>query len=316
MLHSRLLRYIDEVARLGSIRKAAERLNVSASSINRQILVLEEEMGTPIFHRLPKTLRLTAAGELLIAHVRETLKEHSRLEARIEQLRGIKSGTITVATVHGIAGGVLAPIIARFRRSHPRVLITVLARSVEGVVQALHSGEADLGLAYALPPDPQLSVGAAYRTRLGAVVAPDHPFARRGAVRLNECLEYPVVLADPSLTINKLITDAFKRAGVSFTPDYMSNSVELMKAMARSQGAVTFLSRIDVIEDLREMSLVYVPISGGHLRANELSLARRHKADVSPAVALLEEDIRSTIRLIETEELDKTSSSLGRVHGL
>ena len=54
MLHSRLLRYLDEAARLGSIRKAASRLNVASSAINRQILALEEELGVPIFERMPR----------------------------------------------------------------------------------------------------------------------------------------------------------------------------------------------------------------------------------------------------------------------
>ncbi len=55
MLHSRMLRYLDEVARCGSIRQAAERLNVASSAINRQILALEAELGTPIFHRFAAT---------------------------------------------------------------------------------------------------------------------------------------------------------------------------------------------------------------------------------------------------------------------
>ena len=75
MLHSRLLNYIDEVARTGSIRKAADRLNVAASAISRQILALETQLGTPIFQRLPKKVILTAAGEVLIGHVRQTLKD-------------------------------------------------------------------------------------------------------------------------------------------------------------------------------------------------------------------------------------------------
>ncbi|MFT9298953.1 MAG: LysR family transcriptional regulator, partial [Gluconobacter sp.] len=74
MLHSRLLIYLDTVARCGSIRKAGEQLNVASTAINRQILTLEDNLGTPIFQRLPRKLVLTAAGEILLAHVRETLK--------------------------------------------------------------------------------------------------------------------------------------------------------------------------------------------------------------------------------------------------
>lgn len=301
MLHSRLLRYLDEVARVGSIRKAAHTLNVSASSINRRIILLEEEMGTPIFHRLPKKLRLTAAGELVIAHIRETLKEHERMEARIEQLRGVSRGHVRVWAMHGIAGGVLPPILARFRRDHPGIVTTVTASVVEGVVQALLTGDAHIGIAYSMPGHPNLTTTATYRTRLGAVVAPDHPLGRHGSVRLAECLDYPTVLADESLTIHGLMANAFAAVNIDFTPDYVTNSVELMKSMARTHEAVTFLSRIDVAQDIREGTLTFVPIRDGRLRGHSLMLARNTRGSVNPAVSLLEEAVRSAIQAVEDQ---------------
>src|SRR5260370_3922125 len=103
MLHARVLKYLDEVARLGSIRKAAARLNVASSAINRQILALENELGAPIFERMPRRLRLTATGEVLIAHVRDTLKGHQRVESHIEALKGLTRGEGTIATMNGFA---------------------------------------------------------------------------------------------------------------------------------------------------------------------------------------------------------------------
>jgi DNA-binding transcriptional LysR family regulator len=94
LLHSQLLRYLDEVARSGSIRKASAKLNIASSSINRQILALEEELGSPIFHRLHRQLRLTPTGELLIGHVRRTLKDLGRTVGQIEDLKGIRRGEV------------------------------------------------------------------------------------------------------------------------------------------------------------------------------------------------------------------------------
>jgi DNA-binding transcriptional LysR family regulator len=87
MLHARILTYLDEVARSGSIRKAAARLNVASTAINRQIIALEEEMGQRLFDRIPRRLRLTAAGEVLIEHVRDTLKAFERTKARLDALK-------------------------------------------------------------------------------------------------------------------------------------------------------------------------------------------------------------------------------------
>ncbi len=299
MVHARLLRYLDEVAHRGSIRQAAERLNVSASSINRQILGLEHDLGVALFERLHKRMRLTAAGELVILHVRQTLKEYGRLEVQLEQLQGIKSGIVHIAAMHGIAGGVLTPIIAGFRRKYPSMVIEVRASVVDEVVQSLLTGDADIGLAYRLPAHPALIASAVYTTRLGAVVAPAHPLAGKPTARLSDFLNHTVIMADESLTIHQIMADAFLRSKIDFKPDYTSNSIELMKSMARTQGAVTFLSRIDVAEDLREGSLVFVPIVGSGALANELALVRRDNAPRSAAVAALEEHIRSSLREIE-----------------
>jgi len=112
MLQHRLLMYLDQVARAGSIRKAAARLHISASAINRQILALEDELGTPLFQRLPRKMVLTAAGEVLIHHVRQTFKELEWAQVKIEELKGLRRGEVTVAMMSGLA----ANLIRFFRR--------------------------------------------------------------------------------------------------------------------------------------------------------------------------------------------------------
>ncbi|MDN5680701.1 MAG: LysR family transcriptional regulator, partial [Ewingella sp.] len=121
MLQHRLLMYLDQVARAGSIRKAAARLHISASAINRQILALEDELGTPLFQRLPRKMVLTAAGEVLIHHVRQTFKELEWAQVKIEELKGLRRGEVTVAMMSGLAANLLPRLASEFRRAHPRV---------------------------------------------------------------------------------------------------------------------------------------------------------------------------------------------------
>jgi Bacterial regulatory helix-turn-helix protein, lysR family len=75
-----LLVYIDAIARHGSIRKAAEALNVAPSALNRQVLDLEQDLGSALFERLPRGVRLTAAGEMFLAYARQAISELKALE--------------------------------------------------------------------------------------------------------------------------------------------------------------------------------------------------------------------------------------------
>lgn len=154
MLHSRKLLYINEIARSGSIRKAAARLNVASSAINRQILALEEEMGAPLFERLPRGLRLTAAGELCIEHIRDVLKNYERLEGRIRSLKMQQAGKVRLVTTVGLAAGPLPEIIARFQSEHPRVFMQLRNDAGTMTVNPVLSGEVDIGLGFNIPARP------------------------------------------------------------------------------------------------------------------------------------------------------------------
>src|SRR5258708_36090359 len=90
----RVLTYVDAVARCGSIRKAADALNVASSALNRQILDLEIDIGAPLFDRLPRGVRVTSAGEAFLVYARLVISELKAVESRIEQLRGLVRGQV------------------------------------------------------------------------------------------------------------------------------------------------------------------------------------------------------------------------------
>src|ERR1700733_2577985 len=121
----RIFRYVDAVARHGSIRKAAEALPVVSSSLNRRILDLEEELGSPLFERLPRGVRPTAAGDLFLAYVRRSMRELEQVGAQIEGLRGLLRGRVRIAVAESVTGHMLPTAIARFQAGHPNVAFYV-----------------------------------------------------------------------------------------------------------------------------------------------------------------------------------------------
>ena len=150
-MHARVLRYLDEVVRRGSIRRAAEHLHVAPTAINRQILELEAELGAPLFDRINKRLHLTPLGEMVLAHVRQTLREHEALQARVAEIKGARRGMVTVATTSGLAGAFMPSLVHDFRHDHPGIVVRVADLPVSGIVAAVEQGDADLGLGYDLP---------------------------------------------------------------------------------------------------------------------------------------------------------------------
>ena len=292
MLHARLLRYIDEVARRGSIRKAAAHLNVASTAINRQILAYEEEIGTQIFERLPRSVRPTAAGEILLRHIRATLKEHDKAQSEIAALNGLQAGTVTIATFENLAANLMPRVTQTFRRIHPRIQVRVFSVFRQQLAAGLASGEWDLALGYNISDVPGASVLHQFETRLGAVVAPDHALAAEGEVRLHECIHYPIIVGDPTMSIHGIVRDAFIQTNLPFQPQIVSSSVSYMKALARDGEGVTFMTKIDIVDEARRGELVYLPILDRGVRMQPLSLIYRKNSAIGSSVSRFAEEVR------------------------
>jgi len=278
MLHARLLRYIDEVARCGSIRKAGERLNVASSAINRQILGLEQDLGTPLFERLPGRLVPTSAGEILLRHVRDTLRAMDQTRLQIEEIKGLRRGDISIAVISGLAGTLLPMAISGFRQRHPHTRFSVTLLPKAEIMTRVGASDVDLGLGFNLAADDKVAVLASVPSRLGVVVSSKHPLASRKNGRFADCIKYPLCVADPDTAIRTLVDAAAATAGVKLEPYVETNSVEVMRHMAAHEGCVTFLSPFDVYPELAAGSFTYLPIEGSPFRQETVDLIGRHKS--------------------------------------
>ena len=177
MKHLRILRYVDEVARTGSIRKAADHLNVTASAVNRRIMDLEEELGAPLFERRPRGVRLTAAGEVFVHYLREQDGDVERMKSQIEDLKGLRRGTVRIACSQALALDFLPREIAEFRARHPLVAFDVKVLDHEQAMAALAAYEVDLVLVFRPPFLPNFQPLMTLEQRLVAVMSTDHPLA-------------------------------------------------------------------------------------------------------------------------------------------
>ena len=97
MRHLTPLRFVDEVAKAGSIRRAAETLAITPSALNRRILSIEEELGVQIFERIPGGVRLNTAGEFLVHHIRNQVSDLDRVLSQIADLSGVRRGHVSIA---------------------------------------------------------------------------------------------------------------------------------------------------------------------------------------------------------------------------
>ncbi|WP_337268281.1 LysR family transcriptional regulator [Oryzifoliimicrobium ureilyticus] len=303
MLHSRKLLYINEIARCGSIRKAAARLNVASSAINRQILALEEEIGAPLFERLPRGLRLTAAGELCIEHIREVLKNYDRLEGRIRNLKMQQAGKVRLVTTVGLASGPLAQIITQFQAEHPRVYFHVRSDAGTTTANPVLTGEVDIGLGFNIPVTPGIRALGSFDIPIGVVLPPGHRLAAAGPISLADVVQERLVLAQTGTSLRDVINLALSRLDTHVEPVLETNASEMLKKLVKSGAGITLLNPLDVITECRSGELVFRPLAAPHARSQPMKLFARSRSPLDAVTSLFVEYL-STELLKLVQELE------------
>lgn len=256
MRYLRILRYVDEVARTGSIRKAAEHLNVTSSALNRRIMDLEEELEAQLFERRPRGVRLTAAGEVFVSYLRAQSGDVERMKSQIEDLKGLRRGTVRIACSQALAVDFLPRQIAAFRERHALVAFDVKVADHEQAIAALAGYEVDLVLVFRPPFLANFQPLMTLEQRLVAVMSADHPLASRKTVRLRDCARYPLALPERSIGGRQLLEEVSVRSGLKLQVAAESNSFEFLRGLVTHTKLISFQIRIGTLDDGNRLGVV------------------------------------------------------------
>src|SRR2546421_3070916 len=141
------LRYFVTVVREGTFTRAAEHLYITQPSLSEQIRKLETELGSPLFQRLGRRLALTSAGEAFLPHAEKVMFEIEQARVRVEEVRGLRLGRLSIGVMPSVAARLLPRFLARFRAQHPGVEVVLREDGADGGgEQLVHEGALDLAI--------------------------------------------------------------------------------------------------------------------------------------------------------------------------
>lgn len=296
---SRFTRYFTEVARLGSIRKAAEVLHVSASAIDRQLLAAEEEFGVPLFERLPSGMRLTAAGEILIGATRQWQKDYGRVFGQMAELQGLKRGHVDIAVIDALADGFVPEAIARMTAEFPRITYAIQVRDNADIARSIIAGEVDFGLLLEPVSNAELTVRAHVNIPLGITTAPGHILDGRAGVRLNQAVGYTMIMPDKPLMIYERAAALAATTGFGSSKSISSNNIRMMRSLIKQGAGIGILSWLDVMTDVKNQTLAFIPLTDSMLRPMTLSLCVASRRRLSKAASMTMHYMESQMTALE-----------------
>lgn len=282
---STAFRYFLAVADAGSIRAAARELNIVSSAVNRQILLLEENLGIRLFDRVGRGLRLSEAGSLLARQVRETLGRYDDVVTELDTLRGLRRGRIRIATVESISVERLPDLLAEYWHRHSGIEVVLTVAGAEEVTRLVDEGLADVGVTFSTHPLEGLRLVYEETHPVGALMAAGHPLAGRDPLTFQDLIAEPLVLPARGMSLRTAVEPllAPRRRDLSVRAEL--NSLRLMSALVRRSRSVGFLTNVGFERELRTGELVWRPLAGADLVTDRLMVVSRIGSIPSLAVA-------------------------------
>jgi LysR family hydrogen peroxide-inducible transcriptional activator len=255
------LRYFLAVAETGSFSRGATRSGVAQPSLSQQIKKLEDELGGPLFDRLPRGAVLNEAGARLLGDARRIVNLTRDAAKRVAETRSDVSGRLAVGMIPTMAPFLLPRVLPTYLRRFPEVELTTREGATERLVDDLLTGKIDLAVISDTVDHPLLNVEALFEEELLAVLPASHPLASRKKLQWRDLLDASFLLLREMHCLAGQSVGFCRRAGldpnVVMEGDQLTTILELVALELGISIAPTMAARAD-----RSKRRVYLPIAG------------------------------------------------------
>ena len=259
------LRVFRAVAEQQSFRKASERLNLSQPAVSQNIHALEEELGTTLFDRSGKRVRLTQAGAVLLKYARRSAQlAHDALDA-LAKIEGEPRGELRLGASTTVAQYILPRMLGAFRRQYPQITLSVTSGNTEHVVELLTQGRIAIGIIEGPASSRELRKRRFLEDRMVLIVPRHHPWAALREIAIDSLEEVPLLMREPGSGSRRVVELALKRSGLKLAELNIVMDLDSTEAIVSGVEAglgVGFVSQWAIGKEVRLGTVRPVRVTG------------------------------------------------------
>ncbi|WP_175977855.1 LysR family transcriptional regulator [Burkholderia sp. BCC1047] len=267
--------YFYEAVRCGTIRAAADWLDVAPSAVSRQIGLLEKELDATLVERHARGVTPTEAGHCVIEYFREQLAHRDDLISRLQELRGLKTGQVSLVLGEGFVSDLLAGPMQQFCRQFPGIHVNLDVGSTNDVIRKISNDEGEIGLVYNPPAEPKLVSRASKRQPMMAIVGPDFPRRSHKVLTVQQLATYPLAATHPSYGTRQMMEAVEYAERVRLTPVVTTNSFAILKEFVKSGLGIAVMPAFAVTAELQAKELFAIDIAHPILENAEAHMVTR-----------------------------------------
>lgn len=254
------LRYFIAVAEERHFTRAARLLGVAQPSVSKQIRLLEEELGTTLFHRTRGNVTLSTAGEAFLPWARQVVTDLASAVDEAREIGGLRRGRLRVGATPSITTAILPQALRRFHATYPGIELKLQEAGSRDLIREVNEGNLDLALVILPVSQRSLETVPLLREELVVAVVSGHPLAERKRIALAELRETPLVMFRPGYDLRSTTLAACTAAG--FEPRFAVEGGEMDGVLRLTEAGIG----VAIVPSM-------VVVRGGPLRAIRISPA-------------------------------------------
>jgi DNA-binding transcriptional LysR family regulator len=266
-----------EVARRGSVSRAAEALFITQPTLTARLHGLERELGARLFLRTPRGMRLTEAGHAWVPFAERAMRALVDGRDALEQVVTASAGHLMIASAPAVSTYVLPGLLEKFVAAHPRVEVSVRTGHSEDIVNLVLREEVQVGLGRQIH-HPDIELRPFHKEVLVLVCAPDHAFTARRSVTLSEVTKEKLIMFDRTSSYYEITHAALLSSRVKLKRYMELDSIEAAKKMVERGLGVALLPATAVVREVEAHHLSRVKLRDAPPMYNTIAAFRRRDA--------------------------------------
>jgi DNA-binding transcriptional LysR family regulator len=248
------LQGLVEIARTGTIGRAAEQLVISQPALTARLKALEEELGCALVARGRGGSRLTDAGRALLPYAERAIAAIDEGAQRARELAGGRTAALAIGAAPAVSAYVLPAVLRRLRAAYPDAHLSVRSGHSEELLELVLRGEVQVGVMRPLP-HPEIVSQPVYEDALILVTHRGHPFSRLRYIRMRDLAGEQLVMFDRASSYHDLTRTMFRSAGVRPRSFLEVDNIDAAKRMVQEELGVALLPHSAVEAELRRQRL-------------------------------------------------------------
>lgn len=246
----KIYRYFHQIAKLGTLRKASEKLHIAPSALSRHIKSLEEHHNVILFCRSSKGMELTAVGEIVYQYSERLFNQHRILLNQINDLTSVGQGSISYCAIEGVLSSIILPAVTEFQKNFPCISFHGSIESTDSAYKLVSEGVIDFGIAFEGDYHNDIENIAEFYSDIIIVTDSENSFLKTNIIHFEELAKHPVATLSDSFYTRQILHKIELNEKISLNINMEADQIDFLKRFILKKEYIGIFPEFAVIDEL------------------------------------------------------------------